>query len=122
MAEGLLGASGGQRFEVASAGTHPTDVNPLAIRVMREIGIDISPHRSKPVDEMIGREFDYVVTVCDNARESCPVFPGDAKRIHWSFEDPAEAVGTEEDQLWVFRRVRDEIADRVSAFAGQVAR
>ena len=91
MAEGLLRHEAGDRFEVFSAGTHPTQVRPEAIVVMREIGIDISPHRSKSVDEFAGQAFDYVITVCDNANETCPVFPGRARRLHWPFEDPAAA-------------------------------
>lgn len=111
MAEGLLRELAGERFDVDSAGVLPTDVRPEAIAVMREIGIDISQHRSKSVDEFSDREFDYVITVCDNAREHCPVFPGDAKLIHWSFEDPA-VTGDET----VFRRVRDEIKERLREF------
>ena len=113
MAEGLLRHDGGERFEVHSAGTVPSFVRPQAIEVMREIGIDISGHRSKSVDEFAGQEFDYVITVCDNANENCPVFPGKTKRIHWSFDDPAEALGTEEEKLAVFRRVRNEIAEKL---------
>ena len=113
MAEGLLRHMAGDRFEVASAGVSPTRVRPEAIEAMREIGVDISRHRSKPVDEFAGSEFDYVITVCDNANEQCPVFPGDARRIHWSFDDPAAAEG---DAIAVFRRVRDEIQDRIEGF------
>lgn len=107
----------GDRFEASSAGTNPTRINPLAVRVMAEVAIDISEQHSKSVLEMIGEHFDYVVTVCDNARESCPVFPGGATRLHWSFDDPASAAaGTEEEQLEVFRRVRDEIVSRIREF------
>ena len=113
MAEGLLRHMGEGRFEVHSAGTMASFVRPQAIEAMREIGIDISGHRSKSVDEFAGQEFDYVITVCDNANENCPVFPGKTKRIHWSFDDPAEAHGTEEEKLAVFRRVRDEIAEKL---------
>ena len=113
MAEGLLRHMGEGRFEVYSAGTMASFVRPQAIEAMREIGIDISGHRSKSVDEFAGQEFDYVITVCDNANENCPVFPGKTKRIHWSFDDPAEAHGTEEEKLAVFRRVRDEIAEKL---------
>jgi arsenate reductase len=116
MAEGLLRHLAGDRFEVASAGISPTRVRPEAITVMREIGIDISHHRSKPVDEFNGQEFDYVITVCDNANEQCPMFPGNTKRIHWSFDDPAAAEGDEESRLTVFRRVRDEILQRLRQF------
>lgn len=113
MAEGLLRQDGDQRFQVESAGVEPTSVRPEAIEVMHEVGIDISGHRSKSVDEFIGQEFDYVITVCDNANERCPVFPGNVKRIHWSFEDPAAKIGKEVERLDVFRRVRDEIRERL---------
>ncbi|MBZ5551647.1 MAG: arsenate reductase ArsC [Acidobacteriia bacterium] len=114
MAEGLLRHMAGDRYEVFSAGTRPTGLNPTALQVMREIGIDISGHRSKHVDEFSGQAFDCVFTVCDNAREACPFFPGGGKRIHHSFEDPAAAPP--ERQLEVFRRVRDEIAARLREF------
>jgi arsenate reductase len=114
MAEGLLRHIADDRFEVFSAGTRPAGLNPTAVQVMREIGIDISSHRSKPVDEFAGQAFDYVFTVCDNAREACPFFPGGGKRIHHSFKDPA-AVAPER-QLEAFRRVRDEIAVRLREF------
>lgn len=116
MAEGLLRHLAADRFEVASAGVAPGHVRPEAIEVMRELGIDISHHRSKSVDEFQGQEFDYVITVCDNANEQCPVFPGRTKRIHWSFEDPAAAQGDERTRLGVFRRVRDEISERLEEF------
>ena len=118
MAEGLLRHMSGDRFEVASAGVSPTRVRPEAVEAMRETGIDISTHRSKSVDEFVGREFDYVITVCDNANEQCPVFPGETKRIHWSFDDPAAAEGDERARLAVFRRVRDEIEQRLQQFIG----
>ncbi len=117
MAEGLLRDLAGDRFEVASAGVSPTQVRPEAITVMREIGVDISRHRSKSVDEFTGQRFDYVITVCDNANEQCPVFPGNTKRIHWSFDDPAQAEGDEATRLDVFRRIRNEIRQRLQAFA-----
>ncbi len=117
MAEGLLRQAGGDRFEVFSAGTEPGRVNPLAIEAMREVGIDISNHRSKSVDEFLGQSFDYVITVCDNANRNCPVFPGETERIHWSFEDPAAAEGERDERLMVFRRVRDEIEGRLRDFA-----
>lgn len=113
MAEGLLRHDGGGRFEVESAGVEPSQVRPQAIQVMREIGIDISGHRSKSVEEFAGQQFDYVITVCDNANERCPIFPADTTRIHWSFEDPAAAAGDEAEVLAVFRRVRDEIRERL---------
>lgn len=117
MAEGLLRHLAGDRFEVASAGVAPSKVRPEAIEVMSEVGIDISSHRSKSVDEFTGQEFDYVITVCDNANEQCPVFPGKTKRIHWSFEDPAAAGGGAVERFGVFRRVRDEIRMRLREFA-----
>jgi len=116
MAEGLLRNLAGDRFAVASAGVSPTQVRSEAITAMREIGIDISHHRSKSVDEFGGQEFDYVITVCDNANEQCPAFPGNTQRIHWSFDDPAMAPGDEEVRLAVFRRVRDEILHRLQVF------
>jgi len=117
MAEGLLRHLAGDRFEVASAGGAPAEVRPEAIAVMRELGIDISHQVSKSVDEFLGQDFDYVITVCDNANEQCPIFPSNTKRIHWSFEDPAAAAGDEQARLAVFRRVRDEIFDRLRLFA-----
>lgn len=116
MAEGLLRHLAGDRFEVESAGTIASFVRPQAIASMAEIGIDISGHRSKCLDEFLGKSFDYVITVCANAAENCPVFPGKARRIHWSFDDPADAVGSSEEQLAVFRRVRDEIAEKLDGF------
>jgi arsenate reductase len=111
MAEGLLRHEAGNRFEVASAGTKPGSVRPEAIAVMNEIGIDISDHRSKSVDEFADQTFDCVLTVCDNAKETCPIFPGHANRFHQNFEDPATVEGPEEARLAVFRRVRDQIRD-----------
>ncbi len=119
MAEGLLRHDAGDRFEVASAGVEPTQVKLLAIEAMNEIGIDISSHRSKSVDEFDRQNFDYVITVCDNANQQCPMFPGTTKRIHWSIEDPAAAVGNEEEQLKVFHRVRDELREKLREFAQQ---
>lgn len=116
MAEGLLRLDGGGFFQVESAGVEPATVRPEAIEVMREIGSDISGHRSKSVDEFTGQEFDYVITVCDNANERCPVFPGSVKRIHWSLEDPTASTGSEVERLDVFRRVRDEIRERLRRF------
>jgi len=117
MAEGLLRHEAGDRFDVFSAGTHPTQVRPEAVAAMHEIGIDITRHRSKSIDEFAGQEFDYVITVCDHANQTCPVFPGHARRLHWSFEDPAAAPGSEEQRKAVFRRVRDEIRARIVQFA-----
>ena len=116
MAEGLLRHGSTNAYEVFSAGTKPTHVRPEAITVMQEVGIDISSHRSKSVDEFAGQNFDYVITVCDNAKESCPVFPAKTKRIHWSIEDPAAVQGCEEERLTAFRRVRDELRVRLRAF------
>jgi arsenate reductase len=116
MGEGLFRYEGRGAYEVASAGTKPSHVRPEAIAVMKEIGIDISGHRSKSANEFEGRSFDYVVTVCDNARDNCPVFPSDAERIHWSFEDPAAVQGSEEERLAAFRRIRNQIHERVKAF------
>lgn len=113
MAEGLLRHLGGERFEVFSAGTEATYVRPLAIRAMAELGIDISQQRSKTLDRYLGEPFDKVITVCDTAAEACPVFPGAARRLHWSFEDPSKATGSEAEQLKVYRRVRDEIRSRI---------
>ena len=117
MAEGLLRHDAGNTYEVFSAGTKPTHVRPEAIDVMREVGIDISGHRSKSVDEFGGQDFDYVITVCDNAKESCPIFPAKTKRIHWSIEDPAAVQGSQEQTLTAFRRARDELRARLQAFA-----
>jgi arsenate reductase (thioredoxin) len=116
MAEGLLRHDAGDRFEVESAGTKPGRVRPEAIAAMKELGIDISDHRSKHVDEFQGQSFDYVLTVCDNAKESCPVFSGHTKRIDKAFEDPAAFQGTEGERLALFRRVRDEIRDYLRNF------
>ena len=116
MAEGLLRHEAGATCDVSSAGTRPTQVRPEAIAVMREAGIDISGHRSKSVDEFLGQDFDYVITVCDNARETCPVFPAQTRRIHWSIEDPAAIQGSEEERLEVFRQARDELRVRLRTF------
>ena len=115
MAEGLLRAMAGDRLDVFSAGTRPAGLNPNATAAMAEIGIDISGHRSKSVDEFLGQAFDYVITVCDSARESCPVFPGQARQIHHDFEDPAAAPA--DRQLAVFRNVRDELREWLAALA-----
>jgi arsenate reductase len=117
MAEGLLRHDAGKAYEVFSAGTKPSQVRPEAISVMREVGIDISGHRSKSVDEFAGQDFDYVITVCDDAKESCPLFPAKTKRIHWSVADPAAVQGSEEEILTAFRRARDELRARLQVFA-----
>jgi len=113
MAEGLLRQLGGERFEVFSAGTEATHVRPLAVRAMTELGIDISQQFSKTLDRYLSEPFDEVITVCDTAAEACPVFPGAARRRHWSFEDPSKATGNEAEQLEVYRKVRDEIRTRI---------
>lgn len=113
MAEGLLRHLAGGKFEAFSAGVNPTQVNPLAIKVMAEIGIDISGHSSKSIGEFFGQKFDYVVTVCDNAKQTCPVFPGKYKKLHWDLQDPAGVQGIEEEKLKVFRRIRNQIKDNI---------
>lgn len=118
MAEGLLRDLGREDFEVVSAGVEPSYVRPEAIEVMNEIRVDISTHRSKSVDEFLNQEFDYVITVCDNANARCPVFPGQARRIHWSIEDPATVKGNEEMRLTGFRKARDELQVRLGEFVG----
>ena len=121
MAEGLLRNLGGVAVEVHSAGSHPNGyVSPMAIEVMREIGIDISRHRSKSVSEFAGRPFDTVITVCDSAAKECPVFPGAPERIHWSIADPSAGGGSHEDRLAAYRRVRDDLAIRLRAFLAAV--
>ncbi len=120
MGEGLLRQLAGEAFEVVSAGTIRTSVRPAAIAVMREIGVDISTHRSKSVEEFAGQEFDYVITVCDSANESCPVFPARTKRIHWSIEDPAEAID-EDLQPSSFRAARGELKKRLQDFVAKEA-
>ena len=122
MAEALLRRHGGDRFVAFSAGTEPREVNPLTLRVLADAGIDASWARSKSVKEFLGDPFDYVITVCDRARASCPVFPGVHESLHWGYEDPAEAVGTEEERLAVFRRVFLAMSERVAQFATIAAR
>jgi arsenate reductase len=116
MAEGLLRHAAGDRFEVYSAGTQPKQVRPEAIDVMRERAIDISGHRSKSMDEFAGQTFDYVITVCDDARQSCPIFPGNARYLHWSIQDPASSPGSEDERRTVFRGVRNDLAVRIQTF------
>ena len=113
MAEALLRAYGGGGFEVDSAGTEPRGINPLTLRALAEVGIDASRARSKSVTEFLGRPFDYVITVCDEARQVCPVFPGVHESLHWDTEDPAEAVGSEEERMVVFRRVLATLHERI---------
>jgi arsenate reductase (thioredoxin) len=116
MAEGLLRHDGGANFVVESAGVEPSFVRTEAIEVMRELGIDISGHRSKSVDEFAGQPFDYVITVCDNANQNCPIFPAATQHIHWSVEDPAAVDGDEQTRLQAFRNARDELRGRLSEF------
>jgi len=117
MAEALWHELAGDQWEAFSAGSRPAGyVHPLAIRAMEEIGLDITAHRSKSVDEFAAQPFDLVVTVCDGARESCPVFPNAKQTVHWPFEDPAHATGTEEEQFAMFRIVRDQIHERIERF------
>ena len=119
MAEGILRHYGGDKFEVESAGSEPSKVNPIAIQVMNEIGIDISHHRSKHVKEFLGKHFHYIITVCDKANESCPIFPGTAQRLHWPFSDPPQGQEVTEAVLAEFRKVRDAIHAQFKAFAEQ---
>jgi arsenate reductase len=116
MAEGLLRHDAGDKFDVESAGTKPGTVRPEAIAAMKELGIDISGHRSKHVDEFDGQKFDYVITVCDNAKEACPTFFGAIKQLHQSFDDPAALDGSEEERLALFRRVRSELRTYLADF------
>ena len=116
IAEGLLRDRAGDRIEVASAGVAPTQVRPEAIEAMKEIGIDISDHRSKSIEELITQAFDYVITVCDNANQQCPLFPGACRRIHWSIEDPAAVAGDNETRLGAFRSARNELRGRLNKF------
>ena len=117
MAEALLRKHGGDRFEVHSAGTVPKGINPLTLRVLANAGIDATWARSKSVDEFLGQTFDYVITVCDQARQVCPIFPGVHESLHWGYEDPAEATGSEAERLAVFQRVFIQIGERIRQFA-----
>jgi len=116
MAEGLLRHLAGDRYEVASAGTHPAGLNPAAVGVMREIGVDISRQKSKSVEQFMGTRFAYVITVCDKTNEACPIHGNASEVLHWNFDDPASATGSQEDRMTVFRRVRDEIAVAIRKF------
>jgi arsenate reductase len=116
MAEGWLRHLAGGRFEVASAGTRPAQLHPDAVLVMREAGVDISGQRSKNLSELLQQQFDFVITVCDSAKEACPYFPGNVQRLHWSFPDPAAATGIHKQRLAVFREVRDHIGERIRDF------
>jgi arsenate reductase len=123
MAEALWRSLGQGNWRAASAGSNPAGyVHPLAIRVMRELGIDLSRNASKSLDQFVNDDFDLVVTVCDNAREACPVFHGARETLHWPFDDPADATGSEEQKLAEFRRVRDEIRDRIQQYLSGVGR
>ncbi len=113
MAEGYLRHAAGDRFEPMSAGIEPKGLNPLAVEAMREIGIDISKQTSKDVVSLLGQHIPYVVTVCDNAKERCPIFPGTWKFLHWSLKDPAAAIGTRDEKLTEFRRIRDELIEHI---------
>jgi arsenate reductase (thioredoxin) len=121
IAEGYLRHLGSERFDVVSAGTAPSVVHPLSVEVMREVGIDISSHSSKAVADFLGQPFTYLITVCDGAKEKCPIFPGAVQRIHWSLDDPAAVEGSEELRRAAFRRTRDEVAGRVKAFLAESA-
>jgi arsenate reductase len=116
LAEALFRSKGGEAFEVYSAGTEPKGINPLTLRVLGEAGIDASWARSKSVTEFLGQHFDYVITVCDQARDVCPVFPGVHESLHWGYEDPAAAEGTEEERLAVFRKVFIQMGERINTF------
>lgn len=117
MAEATWQMIGGDQWKAVSAGSRPSGhVHPMAIEAMRELGVDLSSHHSKSVDDLKGQDFDLVVTVCDNARETCPVFSGAGQTLHWPFDDPAEATGTDAEKTAVFRRVRDEIKDRIQSY------
>jgi arsenate reductase len=121
MGEAWLNRLGYGTIEAFSAGSRPAGyVHPLAVQVMAEAGLDISGHRSKPVNDFLGQAFDYVITVCDDAAESCPVFPGQGTRVHWGFEDPARAEGTENQRLQAFRRVRDGLRERIEALLAEM--
>jgi arsenate reductase len=116
MAEAWLHALGGERYETASAGTEATRVHPLAVRAMGEVGVDLGGHTSKRLERFLGERWDWVITVCDAANEACPVFPGAAQRLHWSFDDPSSTTGSDEARLAIFRRVRDEIRTKLTAW------
>jgi arsenate reductase len=116
MAEGFMRNMAGDKFQVVSAGVEPTQVNPYAIKAMAEVDIDISSHKSKSVNEFLNQKFDYVITVCNHARQVCPVFPGQNQDIHWDIEDPANFKGSEQDKIKFFRKIRDEIKEKCLEF------
>ena len=121
MAEGLLRPSAEDRFDVYSAGTEPKGIAPITVAVMNEIGIDVSEQWSKSVETFLGQQFDYVITVCDQAKERCPVFPGKGQRLHWSVEDPADAESRGVSQLAAFQAARNELQKRVDSFVREQA-
>jgi len=121
MAEGFLRHLGGDRFDAYSAGTNPTQVNPLSIEAMKELDIDISAQKSKPASEFIGQKFDYLITVCDNAKQTCPAFAGGYTKFHWNLKDPAEAEGREEEKMAIFRELRDKIRVKIEEFIDNCA-
>lgn len=116
MAEGLANHDLAGKVEAFSAGTDPSAVHPIAVAVMREVGIDMSHHRSKSIDEFAGEKFDYVITLCDQANESCPLFFGGTRRLHMGFDNPAAVMGSEEEKFMAFRKVRDQIRQEVVGF------
>ena len=122
IAEAMLRHAGGAAFETFSAGTEPGGVNPFTVLALGEVGIDWSGAKSKSVMEFMGRPFDYVITVCDRARQTCPVFPGKHNSLHWDLEDPAEVEGTDKEKLEAFRRTRTEVASRLRPFVEQARR
>ena len=122
MAEGLLRSLADERFEACSAGTHPQGVNPAATAAMRELGIDIGAQKSESVDDYLGTGIDIVITVCDRAASECPTFPESVRRFRWSFDDPADATGTDAERMAVFRRVRDEIAEALRTWLAERSR
>lgn len=122
MAEGIMGHLGGDEFKAFSAGVEPTEVNPLAIKVMAEVGIDISKQRSKSLKEYLGQQFDYIITVCDNAQENCQLFPGKYQALHWNLNDPAKVGGDSQVKILEFRKIRDKIKANIETFLKRVGK
>ncbi len=122
MAEGIMGHLGGDEFKAFSAGVEPTEVNPLAIKVMAEVGIDISKQRSKSLKEYLGQQFDYIITVCDNAQQNCPLFPGKYQALHWNLNDPAKVGGDSQVKILEFRKIRDKIKANIETFLERVGK
>ena len=120
MAEGFLRHMASDKFQVFSAGVKPTNLNPYAVKVMAEVGIDISSHQSKSVDKFLNQKFDFVITVCDNSKQTCPLFSGQHQKIHWDIEDPADVKGSEEEKLIFFRKVRDKIRIKCQGIVNNV--